>query len=743
MSEDKVGLNQIAKETLKTIVTLRENHAMNLGGIEVLTECVNNVLQSFISQLEEKMRKIDQDLAGEFAWAAKQMLLEDPVKPVSTEHRVMSCLRLYCGLIEPVPVKQGIGFLPTYGDGNESLGVHDIKAVYIPIEKQITELLQYREVRELVLNSKNYISDENIIRSVYDGKVVKNHPIVQKYKNENCLLLQIYEDDVELCNPLGSYSKTHKVTLVYWTLLNLPEHVRSNLKSINLQGVATADSIKYFGFEALLSDFIDFIKKLEAPEGVKIVVEGLDEPLILHGTLVSLNGDGLALNSIGGFKGIGFALKPCRNCDISKEDIGKVFFEVFPRDLKSHRERVDKLCSENLTGEQRTEISKLYGINGRSVLADLENFDLTTCLPQDLMHNLLEGVAEVELRALIFELIEERSLLTYNDLNYLVSGFPFPKEFLRSKPSPFEPAHIKNGKLRQNASQMLCLIYIVPFMLEDFAKSETLPYIENFSLLGKITNVLLAYEVKKSDLNLSRFMINCHHSRYCDLYPKFPPTPKFHFLVHAPSVIEQLGPVRVSWNMRYEAMNAWASKVGEQTRNFINIPKTIATRFQTKRCLDFNFGDKSSTILGEKTFMPVGEQLADLNLYILGAEVAAELNCSSEFSNGVHTVKKLFLNNFEIQADSNLLINDTEETLPRFGKVKAIFVKSKESAFVFQLYSTEGYNYSTNAYEVTLTNKFSCKNVKKIPFFNPLPQIQLRRKTNIILQFHSRNEFVG
>ncbi|XP_065334389.1 uncharacterized protein LOC135935765 [Cloeon dipterum] len=492
MSEDKVGLNQIAKETLKTIVTLRENHAMNLGGIEVLTECVNNVLQSFISQLEEKMRKIDQDLAGEFAWAAKQMLLEDPVKPVSTEHRVMSCLRLYCGLIEPVPVKQGIGFLPTYGDGNESLGVHDIKAVYIPIEKQITELLQYREVRELVLNSKNYISDENIIRSVYDGKVVKNHPIVQKYKNENCLLLQIYEDDVELCNPLGSYSKTHKVTLVYWTLLNLPEHVRSNLKSINLQGVATADSIKYFGFEALLSDFIDFIKKLEAPEGVKIVVEGLDEPLILHGTLVSLNGDGLALNSIGGFKGIGFALKPCRNCDISKEDIGKVFFEVFPRDLKSHRERVDKLCSENLT---------------------------------------------------------ERSLLTYNDLNYLVSGFPFPKEFLRSKPSPFEPAHIKNGKLRQNASQMLCLIYIVPFMLEDFAKSETLPYIENFSLLGKITNVLLAYEVKKSDLNLSRFMINCHHSRYCDLYPKFPPTPKFHFLVHAPSVIEQLGPVRVSWNM--------------------------------------------------------------------------------------------------------------------------------------------------------------------------------------------------
>ena len=42
----------------------------------------------------------------------------------------------------------------------------------------------------------------------------------------------------------------------------------------------------------------------------------------------------------------------------------------------------------------------LCGINHESLLCELDNFDLTTQLPQDIMHTLLEGVVQYELRYL-------------------------------------------------------------------------------------------------------------------------------------------------------------------------------------------------------------------------------------------------------------------------------------------------------------------------------------------------------
>ncbi|CAB3381675.1 Hypothetical predicted protein [Cloeon dipterum] len=439
------GLNVMAKEALKAVVTLREQHGMNLGGIEILHSSINKILGAFVEALQERIANVDPESAAVFKQAAREYILNEPLKQISSEHRVMSCLKLYCGFIEPVPVKQGIDFRPTYGDKNESLGAFDMNAVIIPIEKQLEMLLQYEEIRSLILNSGGRKSEDDVIRSAYDGS-------------------------------------------------------------------------------------------LESPEGVQMKIDAFGGNVTLHGTLVSVNGDGLAMNSLGGFKGIGFSYKPCRNCDLSRDEMGKIFYETRLRDFVTHRERVNKILDENRTKDEKAELSKQFGINGRSVLEDLKHFDLTKALPQDAMHNLLEGVAEVELRALIFELVEQKRLLTYDHLNHLLAGFPYSKDFMRSKPSPIEPAHIKN----------------VPLMLAEFVKDESaIPFLENFSLLGKITNIILAYEVKRSDLSLCRLMINCHHTRYKELYPNFPPTPKFHFLVHTPSVIELLGPAILFYAPRW------------------------------------------------------------------------------------------------------------------------------------------------------------------------------------------------
>ena len=43
----------------------------------------------------------------------------------------------------------------------------------------------------------------------------------------------------------------------------------------------------------------------------------------------------------------------------------------------------------------KNDLKVTYGINHERLLCELDNFDLTTQLPQDIMHTLLKGVVQV------------------------------------------------------------------------------------------------------------------------------------------------------------------------------------------------------------------------------------------------------------------------------------------------------------------------------------------------------------
>ena len=53
--------------------------------------------------------------------------------------------------------------------------------------------------------------------------------------------------------------------------------------------------------------------------------------------------------------------------------------------------------------------SVTYGINKASILQQLDNFDVTKCLPFDIMHTVYEGVAVYHLNLLLHYLIDTRS----------------------------------------------------------------------------------------------------------------------------------------------------------------------------------------------------------------------------------------------------------------------------------------------------------------------------------------------
>ncbi len=121
---------------------------------------------------------------------------------------------------------------------------------------------------------------------------------------------------------------------------------------------------------------------------------GTSETLV-HETLVMVPCDTLAAQFIGFKEGVGFAVKPCRTCEVTKSEVKQsCFLASAERTLETHNERIQNL--EEVSKKTKEYWSKMWGINARSVLCKTENFPLHQCLVHDPMHILTVGIVPYE-----------------------------------------------------------------------------------------------------------------------------------------------------------------------------------------------------------------------------------------------------------------------------------------------------------------------------------------------------------
>lgn len=226
---------------------------------------------------------------------------------------------------------------------------------------------------------------------MWDGQYVKSLPIYIQHHG-NLLGIQLYMVEVELVNPLGSKKGKHKVSVFYWTLMNLPPKFRSSLRSIMLLGVLSSDLLKQRGTAIFLKSFVSDLILLR--DGVILTVR--NESLKWYGILLHFVGDIPASNFIAEFKeGVGAANLPCRSCMIIRNDLETIHLEsdCILRDKISHEAQVSQIeCAENQTAAQKDSISTRFGVNCRCIFTILEYFDATKCFMHDLIHVSNDGM---------------------------------------------------------------------------------------------------------------------------------------------------------------------------------------------------------------------------------------------------------------------------------------------------------------------------------------------------------------
>ena len=189
--------------------------------------------------------------------------------------------------------------------------------------------------------------------------------------------------------------KKHKLTMFYFTLGNIPPQFRSKLTAIQLLAIAKTKDVRKFGVSILLADFLHTVKQL-ADGGITIELHGGLH--LIEGTVLLVLADTPAAHWLGGFKeGVGFSRKVCRCCNASDETMKMHFVasSFQERSLQEHLQRCSDLASLSKVSFRYWSVH--WGINSKSCLSDIPNFDLCTSFVQDPIHLLLEGVVPYEL----------------------------------------------------------------------------------------------------------------------------------------------------------------------------------------------------------------------------------------------------------------------------------------------------------------------------------------------------------
>lgn len=132
-----------------------------------------------------------------------------------------------------------------------------------------------------------------------------------------------------------------------------------------------------------------------------------------------------------------------------------------------------------------------------------------------------------------------------------------------------------------SASEMLMFVHLFPLLVGDLVPSDD-PVWHFFIILLKIIQIILSSVVHAPTVKLLESLITEHHDNYISLFNDTL-KPKHHLMLHYPHIIEQVGPLKQLWCMRFEAKH----KTLKNTAHTITSRKNISLTLLIKEQLAF------------------------------------------------------------------------------------------------------------------------------------------------------------
>ena len=567
------------------------------------------------------------------------------------------------------------------------------KYMYVPILSTLKSIFKNVEIRESFLQDK--LSERGIYRDINDGSYFQNHSLFSQERHALQLLLY-YDDDFETANPLGSKKGVHKLSCVYFTLKNLPPKCNSVLMNVHLAALFYTNDLKTYGFEEILKPLINDLKILET-KGIQL--PSFEKPLF--GSVIQITGDNLALNGLLGFVESFSGTHFCRFCLTSKDEVQSVFTEDHPglvfRSKELHTENC-KALNENST------VLSVFGVKKNCVFNSLKYFHSSDNYAVDIMHDLLEGVVQYELK-LLFHYLVKQGYVSVNTLSDRIQSFNYGYPDRKNKPSGLQ-LDDNSKHLGLNAVQAWCVLRNTPLIFGDVIERDNSHW-NLLLILIQIVNIVFSPVLSDGMVCYLKHLTCDHHKMFKLLFPDRRLIPKHHLMIHYPHCIKKLGPLIHIWCMRFEAKHRVFKR---SVKNFKNLTKSLVKQHQ--RQLAFNY---ENYYFKRFEFGPTRTQtLCSLQ----GGEILRQTLHLEAFS-GVSTTN--WVRNYGTEYEVDLFVcTGSCHDLPEFKKICNIIIHEEHAFILVGSVDTLYFDEHFNGYCIEeRDDAFSVLCIDQLTYFRP------------------------
>ena len=578
------------------------------------------------------------------------------------EDTAIAAMLQSCGMEPQQPVRRNLRH-PTTGQLTGSV-CYDIPidvslAVLLQSRRPLWEMIYSHASRWATRGAQRHGKEVEVLRDIPDGTVYRMHPKLgdaaaaeaiastpeAELRSVLKLSLVVYYDEVEVTNPLGASAGVHKLGLFYYAIVDLPPEHRMNLNNIQLATVVKYKDLRWVGGAEVISGSTGeaygvgscigaCMERLNT--GIELKVPWAKNEFKLHAWVALWAADYPAAAMVGGFKASTSAHVFCRQCTVhQKEMLWKQPFSFLARTMSTSSWTLrsmpsykadEKTYSEAATSGARDELLQRAGISVfPAPCSRIPFLDWTTCLPQDIMHVLLEGVVKLELAAMVFMLVRVLRWCTLDELNQtceryqgwvahhsplhfhavLTEGRRAGEDDVDGVEGEEEEEDGDDGRGRRSAgsgrrrvrrarhrqtlirpkkgchvvgsaAQVLEFTVHSLHALAPIIQQPAHHVWQSWKTLVMLLRLLMEREFSRAQVCLVDEIVQLHQTNfkkvpeYEDLF-----LPKHHFCTHIPVDILNFGPPRRFWCMRFEAMNQVFKRIASGG-NFREILKRCA-----------------------------------------------------------------------------------------------------------------------------------------------------------------------
>ncbi|KAK0150881.1 hypothetical protein N1851_008003 [Merluccius polli] len=300
-------------------------------------------------------------------------------------------------------------------------------------------------------------------------------------------------------------------------------------------------------------------------------------------------------------------------------------------------------------------LASTFGVKQTCLLNDLQYFHVSDNYAVDIMHDILEGVGQFELK-LLFGYLTDNNIISKTDVCNRIYSYNYGFVERKNRPTRINLEQTGNG-IGLNAIQTFCLIQNIPLIFGDVVQEGNAHW-RLLLLLLQIMNIIFSPVVTDGMTVCLKHLIVEHHQLFKELYPHRKIIPKHHFMTHYPRSIRKIGPILHVWTMRYEAKHRFFKNT---IKNLKNITKSLAKKHQMSIAFHWESTPFKSIDCGPVKTVKLN---AVANGEIFAEELQVDLDCEVDVTSWITC--------FGTEYCPGLLVCSNIEDLPVFNLIRDI-----------------------------------------------------------------------